>query len=101
MRCEGGEEEEENSVSASNNRTESAGTFGPASRYLKKTLFDSSVVMFYINRLCVSFSPESGLTGEAQDANSPELSGSDSGGFWLVPHALHQQVVVMETVNMF
>lgn len=49
----------------------------------------------------VSFSPESGLTGEAQDANSPELSGSDSGGFWLVPHALHQQVVVMETVNMF
>lgn len=100
MRCEGGEEEEENSVSASNNRTESAGTFGPASRYLKKT-FDSSVVMFYINRLCVSFSPESGLTGEAQDANSPELSGSDSGGFWLVPHALHQQVVVMETVNMF
>lgn len=100
MRCEGGEEEEENSVSASNNRTESAGTFGPASRYLKKT-FDSSVVLFYINRLCVSFSPESGLTGEAQDANSPELSGSDSGGFWLVPHALHQQVVVMETVNMF
>lgn len=64
-------------------------------------MFDSSVVMFYINILCVSFSPESCLTGEAQGANSPELSGSDSGGFWLVPHALHQQVVVMETVNMF